>query len=185
MVLKWADHPHAVRYLLGLSFIESAFAPLPPPDVMLIPMTLKRPERWFSLALKTTIFSVLGGLCGYAIGYFAFEYVEPIISESAYWEKFQKVLEWFNKWGFSIVFIAGFSPLPYKLFTIAAGTLKLSLIPFLLASLIGRGSRFFLVAMLVKKFGPRVEPIIKRYVERLGWAVVILLGVAMFWLRGG
>lgn len=185
MVLRWADHPHAMRYLAGLSFFESAFAPLPPPDVMLIPMTLKQPKKWISLALKTTIFSVLGGLLGYTIGYFAFELLEPLIHEMGYWEKFQKVLEWFKKWGFGIVFIAGFSPLPYKLFTIAAGTLKLSLLPFLLASFIGRGARFFLVALLVMKFGPSVEPTVKKYVEWLGWGTVLLLVLAILLFRGG
>lgn len=185
MVLGWAEHPHATRYLAGLSVIESAFAPVPPPDVMLIPMTLRKPSSWFSLALKTTLFSVLGGLLGYIIGYFAFEILEPYLHEMGYWEKFQIVVEWFKKWGFSIVFIAGFSPLPYKLFTIAAGTLSLSLIPFLLASVIGRGSRFFLVAFLVMKFGPKVEPVVKKYVEWLGWGTVLLLGLAILWLRGG
>ncbi|HBR97266.1 MAG TPA: hypothetical protein DD979_07790 [Gammaproteobacteria bacterium] len=184
-VLRWADHPMASRYLAGLSFIESAFAPVPPPDVMLIPMTLKKPSAGLSLAFWTTIFSVLGGLAGYLIGYFAFELLEPMIHEMGYWEKFQKVVEWFNKWGFSIVFIAGFSPLPYKLFTIAAGTLSLSLVPFLLASFVGRGARFFLVAALVMKFGPRVEPVIRRYVEWLGWGSVVVLVLAIIVLRGG
>lgn len=184
-VLRWADHPMASRYLAGLSFIESAFAPVPPPDVMLIPMTLKKPSAGLSLAFWTTIFSVLGGLAGYLIGYFAFELLEPMIHEMDYWEKFQKVVEWFNKWGFSIVFIAGFSPLPYKLFTIAAGTLSLSLVPFLLASFVGRGARFFLVAALVMKFGPRVEPVIRRYVEWLGWGSVVVLVLAIIVLRGG
>ncbi|MCB1756369.1 MAG: DedA family protein [Gammaproteobacteria bacterium] len=185
MVLRWADHPLATRYLAGLSVIESAFAPVPPPDVMLIPMTLKQPHKGMSLALWTTVFSVIGGLIGYLIGYFAFEIFQPYLHEMGYWEKFQIVVEWFKKWGFSIVFIAGFSPLPYKLFTIAAGTLKLSLIPFLLASVIGRGSRFFLVAILVMKFGPSVEPVIRKYVEWLGWATVALLALAIYWVRGG
>ncbi len=185
MVLRWADHPKATHYLAGLSFIESAFAPVPPPDVMLIPMTLKNPGKGMSLAFQTTLFSILGGLFGYLIGYFAFELLEPFLHDFGYWEKFQKVVEWFKKWGFSIVFIAGFSPLPYKLFTIAAGTLKLSLVPFLLASFIGRGSRFFLVAILVMKFGPRVEPVIRKYVEWLGWGSVVILAVAIYWVRGG
>ena len=185
MVLRWADHRMATRYLAGLSFIESAFAPVPPPDVMLIPMTLKKPASGMSLALWTTTWSVLGGLFGYAIGYFAFELLEPWIHEMGYWEKFNLVVEWFNKWGFSIVFIAGFSPLPYKLFTIAAGTLSLALIPFILASFVGRGARFFLVAFLVMKFGPKVEPVIRRYVEWLGWGTVLILVLAIIFVRGG
>ncbi len=184
-VLDLADHPLAIRYLAGVSFFESAFAPLPPPDVMLVPMTLKNPDKGFSYALYTTLFSVLGGLFGYLIGYLAFTAIEPLIYEIGYWEKFQMVLEWFKKWGFSIVFIAGFSPLPYKLFTIAAGTLKLSLVPFLLASVVGRGARFYLVSFLVVKFGATVEPVIKKYVEWLGWGVVLILLLAILLLRGG
>lgn len=185
VVLGWAGHRHAVRYLAGLSFVESAFAPVPPPDVMLIPMALRRPSKAMALAGWTTFFSVLGGLAGYLIGYFAFELLEPWLHEFGYWEKYEKVVEWFNKWGFSIVFIAGFSPLPYKLFTIAAGSLKLALIPFLLGSVVGRGARFFLVAYLVSRYGPRVEPVIKKYVEWLGWSVVLLFVLAVIWFRGG
>ncbi len=184
-VLQLADHPLATRYLAGLSFFESAFAPIPPPDVMLIPMTLKNPHKGWSYAFQATIFSVLGGLFGYLIGYFAFEYLEPYLQKMGYWEKFQMVVEWFKKWGFSIVFIAGFSPLPYKLFTIAAGTLRLALVPFLLASLVGRGARFFLVSFLVMRYGKSIEPVIKKYVEWLGWGVVLVLLIAIYWLRGG
>jgi len=184
MTLAWAGHRLAERYLAVLSFMESSFFPIPP-DVMLIPMVVRRPERSLRLATLTTLASVFGGLFGYAIGYFAFESFAPLLQEWGYWDRYQQVVTWFDEWGIWVVFAAGFSPLPYKLFTIAAGALTLALPPFLLASFIGRGARFYLVAQLTAALGPRVEPLIRRYVEPLGWAVVALLAAAVLWgMRG-
>jgi membrane protein YqaA with SNARE-associated domain len=181
-VLAWAGHRHAPRYLGALSFAESSFFPIPP-DVMLAPMTLARPAAATRLALLTTVASVLGGLAGYAIGYFAMDLAEPWMRNAGYWEGYLEVRHWFERWGFWAVLAAGFSPIPYKLFTIAAGTLAMFLPAFVVASLVGRGARFFLVAYLVRWGGPAVERRLRTHVEILGWAFVALLVIAYLLLR--
>jgi len=181
-VLAWAGHRHAPRYLGALSFAESSFFPIPP-DVMLAPMTLAKPEAAGRYALLTTVASVAGGLAGYAIGYFALEVVEPWLHTAGYWEGYIEVREWFERWGFWAVLAAGFSPIPYKLFTIAAGTLAMFLPAFVVASAVGRGARFFLVAYLVRWGGPAVERRLKTHIEILGWAFVGLLVIAYLLLR--
>lgn len=170
-VLNWARHPNAPRYLGILSFAESSFFPIPP-DVMLIPMVMAKPSTWRWLALLTTITSVLGGITGYFIGYFSFETLEPLIIQWGYGAKIELAKAWFKDWGIWVVLAAGFSPIPYKVFTITAGALSMALIPFIIASIIGRGARFFLVSALLAWSGPKMEPVILRYIEWLGWIVV-------------
>ena len=126
MALRWAAHRHASYYLGGLSFAESSFFPIPP-DVMLAPMALARPDKAWRYAFITTVASVLGGIFGYLIGYFAFEFVQPWIEQFGYMPRFEKAQLWFTEWGFWVVLIAGFSPIPYKVFTIAAGSMSLFL----------------------------------------------------------
>ncbi|MCW8825371.1 MAG: DedA family protein [Gammaproteobacteria bacterium] len=183
-VLRWAKHPHAERYLATLSFAESSFFPIPP-DVMLIPMVLARPKKGWWLASLTTLFSVVGGVAGYLIGLWGFELVEPLIHQAGYWERFQQVLAWFGKWGIWIIFIAGFSPIPYKLFTISAGMLQMMFIPFIIASIIGRGARFFLVAGLILWGGEEMEHKLRSYIDRIGWLMVVLIviGVVIYHYR--
>jgi membrane protein YqaA with SNARE-associated domain len=176
----WSRHPRAPWYLGGLSFAESSFFPVPP-DVMLAPMCLATPRRAGYFALLTTLTSVAGGLLGYAIGYFAFDALQPWLQDSNYWPAYQTAVEWFGRWGFWAVFVAGFSPIPYKVFTIAAGALSMALLPFAAASFIGRGLRFFLVAGLMAWGGARMEAILHRYVDRLGWALVAIIAVAALW----
>lgn len=175
-VLRGAAHPHARWYLGGVSFAESSFFPIPP-DVMLVPMALARPADSARLALLTTVCSVLGGLLGYAIGLWAFEAVEPWLEQAGYGEALAAVQAWYRDWGAWAVLVAGFSPVPYKVFTIASGLMALALFPFLIASAIGRGARFFLVAYLVKWAGAAVEPKLRRYVETLGWGVVAVFAI--------
>lgn len=176
--MQWARHRHAPVYLGTMSFAESSFFPIPP-DVMLAPMCLARPERAWRYALLTTLTSVAGGVAGYAIGYFAFGAIEPWLQTTQYWESYQTAVAWFADYGFWAVFIAGFSPIPYKVFTIAAGALSMALLPFTLASVIGRGARFYLVAGLMKWGGARMEAALHRYVDRIGWATVALAAVAL------
>lgn len=180
--MAWSRHRHAPWYLGALSFAESSFFPIPP-DVMLAPMSLARPDHAWRLALLTTLTSVAGGLFGYLIGYFAFDLLEPHLKASSYWAHYQTAVVWFGEWGFWAVFIAGFSPIPYKVFTIAAGALSMALLPFTLASAIGRGARFFLVAGLMKWGGPRMESALHRHVDRLGWATVALVVTAVLVYR--
>jgi membrane protein YqaA with SNARE-associated domain len=178
-VLGWAAHPKARWYLGALSFAESSFFPVPP-DVMLAPMTLARPVDAWRLATLTTVTSVLGGVLGYLIGYFALDLVEPWMVSAGYWEGYLQVRGWFQTWGFWAVLAAGFSPIPYKLFTIAAGALAMFLPAFVLASAIGRGGRFFLVAGLIRWGGAPMEARLRQNVEFLGWLLVGLLLIAWF-----
>ena len=118
--LQWAKHRHAGKYLFGLSFAESSFFPIPP-DVMLIPMCLARPAKsWFYAAL-CTLFSVLGGMAGYLIGSLAFGWIEPWLMDSRYAGTFTSAVAAFETWGFWYILLAGFTPIPYKVFTISAG----------------------------------------------------------------
>lgn len=175
-VLGWAGHQHAQYYLAILSFAESSFFPIPP-DTMLAPMVLARPDKAVRYALITTVSSVIGGLFGFALGYFAMELIEPLLHQFGYFEKYLTARSWFKDWGIWVVFIAGFSPIPYKLFTISAGAMSMMLAPFVLASVVGRGARFFLVALLISKGGERFERLLRRNIDMIGWVLVALCAV--------
>ena len=172
--LMWAKHPKAPWYLGGMSFAESSFFPIPP-DVMLMPMALAKPDKAFQYAWITTIFSLLGGILGYAIGYWMLDMVWPLIESIGYVEKYRQIEGFFAEYGVWIVFIAGFSPIPYKLFTVTAGATGMALLPFIIASFIGRGARFFLVAWLMKVGGERYEPKIRQWIDWIGWFVIALV----------
>ncbi len=178
--LHWARHPHARRYLAALSFAESSFFPIPP-DVMLMPMTLAQPRQALRFAWLTTVFSTLGGLLGYAIGYWAFEVVQPWLLEVGQGAHLAQVRRFFADYGVWVVFVAGFSPIPYKLFTLSAGAMQMPLLPFVLASFVGRGARFFLVALLMRWGGERHAEHIRASVEYLGWLLVVVILAYLFW----
>lgn len=181
-VLAWAGHRHAERYLAGLSFAESSFFPIPP-DVMLAPMCLARRDRAWRFAAVTTIASLLGGIAGYAIGYYLFSAIEPWLHTMGYWPAYLRGKSWFDNWGVWAVLIAGFSPIPYKIFTISAGVAVLNFPAFVVASLVGRGARFFLVAGLVVAGGQGMEDRLRDHVERIGWATVFLaLAIAAYFV---
>ncbi|KPW05689.1 YqaA family protein [Pseudoalteromonas sp. P1-11] len=183
MALVWAKHRFAERYLAAMSFAESVFFPVPP-DVMLAPMSLAQPSKAWRFASFATVASVLGGIVGYFLGYWLFEpVVEPFIEQMHWQEKFETALTWFKEYGVWVVFLAGFSPIPYKVFTIGAGVLQMAFLPFLIASAVGRGARFFLVSALMKWGGVKMEQKLRQYVEVLGWGLVILIAVAYFSLR--
>jgi len=149
---------------------------------MLAPMVLAQQSRALRLASITTIASVLGGMLGYAIGFFAFDLIQPWLEGTHYWPKYQLAEQWFKDWGFWAIFVAGFSPIPYKVFTIAAGALSMTFVPFVFASFVGRGMRFFLVAGLLAWGGERFEAKLRQYMDVIGWAVVVLIiiGVAVY-----
>ena len=181
LVLTWAAHPRATRYLAALSFAESSFFPIPP-DVMLAPMVLAQRQRAWMLAAVTTLWSVLGGIAGYLIGMFLFNVVAaPVINFYEAEAAFEVVRAKFQAHGVWIVFLAGFTPIPYKLFTISAGLASMSLLPFVAASLVGRGARFFLVAGLIYAGGERFESQLRRYADAIGWTVLILVVLALLW----
>lgn len=178
-VAAWADRPHAERILGGLSFAESSFFPVPP-DVLLAPMTLAHPGRGWRYATLVTITSVLGGLFGYLIGLYGIHLIEPMVIDSGYAEAYQQAQQLFEQHGIWVIFLAGFSPIPYKLFTITAGALSMSLPLFLLASLVGRGGRFFLVAAFVIWGGERFLSMERAWMARIGWLVVLMAAIYYF-----
>ncbi len=185
-VIGWSTHRHATRYLGVLSFAESSFFPIPP-DVMLAPMCLAQPERAFRLATLTTLTSVAGGIAGYLLGWLALSSIEPVLVDAGYGDGYERVQGWFATYGVATVLIAGFSPIPYKLFTITAGALSMNFPLFVLASLVGRGGRFFLVASLLHYGGPRYADSLRKHIDRIGWAFVALVTVGIlvwFGFRG-
>ena len=178
-VLSWARHRHAERYLAGISFAESSFFPIPV-DVMLAPMVLADQDKAWRLATITTVMSVAGGLFGYLIGAHLFDvYGAQILDYFHAHETFASVQAAYLKHGMLIVLVAGFTPVPYKIFTIASGVVGIALLPFLAMSLISRGARFFLVAGLIKLGGDKLESTIQHKVEVLGWLALALVAIGL------
>lgn len=178
-VIKWSRHRHAPRYLALLSFTESSFFPIPP-DVMLAPMVLARRDRAWYLAGLTTVASVLGGVLGYIIGWVLFDQIgRPIVELYHAEQQFQTVKDWFDRYGVWVVFVAGFSPIPYKLFTVTSGLMGMAVVPFVLASAVGRGARFYLVAGLIHWGGEPFAAFIEKRVNAIGWTVVIAVVVLL------
>ncbi|MBO5997545.1 MAG: DedA family protein [Alphaproteobacteria bacterium] len=165
-----AAKSNAVWALVVISFIESSFFPIPP-DIFLIPLVLAQREKAFRLALYCTIASVLGGYLGYSIGYLLDEAVlTPLLEKWHLMKAFTDFKDWYNEWGAWVVFVAGTTPFPYKIVTIASGAVHLDLFVFTIASVISRGMRFFLIAWLLYKWG---KPM-KEYIEKnLGWLSIL------------
>ncbi len=175
--LSLASGPRAPAALGAVSFIESSVFPIPP-DALLIPMVIARRERAWAYAALCMVTSVLGGVLGYVIGaYLWMEVAEPILRFYGYMEKFETFRAYFNEYGAWIVFIAGVTPFPYKVITIASGATGLSLPIFIAASILSRGLRFFIVAGLLYHFGPPIRDFIER---RMGLvftvSILVLLG---------
>lgn len=167
-------------YFLGLlAFIESSFFPIPP-DILLVSMGLAKPKKVWRYAAITTIFSVVGGMFGYLIGVYALHLLLPFIKSSGYFDRYLMVQDYFKIYGVGFVLIAGFTPIPYKLFTIASGAMHMPFLPFVAASIIGRGARFYLVALLMFYQGEKIESHLTKHVEWLSWGVVTLLVVIYF-----
>jgi membrane protein YqaA with SNARE-associated domain len=174
-VLSWADSRYGGVALFLIAFIESSFFPIPP-DVLLMALCLGAREKAFRYALICSVGSVLGGLFGYGIGHFAFETVgKPIIDFYGAAGKYDEVGKLYEEHGFWIVFLAGFTPIPYKVITIAGGVFKVSLGPFIVASIVGRSARFFLVAGLLRAFGEPMRAFIDRWFNLLTVVFSVLL----------
>ncbi|MDH2998402.1 hypothetical protein A1D22_10365 [Pasteurellaceae bacterium LFhippo2] len=175
--MEWSKHKFAAFWLSFVSFIEAIFFPIPP-DVMLIPMSMSKPQMAARYAIYTTIASVLGGIIGYGIGYFAFDWVKEIIASWGMQANFDKAMGWFEEWGVYIVFLAGFSPIPYKVFTICAGVMQMAFFPFVITAAVSRFARFYLVAKLSAWGGEKYADKIRRSIELIGWGTVVLAVVA-------
>jgi len=179
MTLEWAKHKHAQTILCVVSFTESVIFPIPP-DVMLAPMALAKPHAAWRLALLTTLASVAGGAVGYALGYWLYDpVVAPMVETMNLHAKLDHAKTWFLEYGVWIVFIAGFSPIPYKVFTVTAGVMQMAFIPFLIASAVGRGGRFFLVAGLMRWGGEKMQNRLREIVDWLGWGLVLIIVILL------
>jgi membrane protein YqaA with SNARE-associated domain len=177
-VIALSAHRRAPAFLATLSFTESSFFPVPP-DVMLIPMCLAKPRKSWAFAALCTISSVLGGMAGYLIGKLAFSWIEPWLMESHYADTFMKAVEAFETWGFWYILLAGFTPIPYKVFTVSAGVVGMPWLAFIGGSIVGRGGRFFLVAALIRLGGEKLAAQMRKYIDLIGW-VMIVLAVVVF-----
>lgn len=190
MIQKWmkkfhtwaaslARHRHAQGILFLISFAESSFFPIPP-DVLLVPMVLADRRKWFRLALITTIASVLGAIAGYIIGLALFDIVaQPLINFYHLEASVQAVELYFEKGSFLAMLLSAFTPIPFKIFTIAGGLFRVAFLPFVIASIIGRGARFFLEAYLVQKAGKHVN-IGKHPIWYTTLALLIVIAAVVF-----
>ena len=173
--LDLASRQNAIWWLFAISFIESSFFPIPP-DIMIIPMVLATPQSAYKIAGFATLASVLGGYFGYAIGVFGFEVIaKPQLEFYGYMENFHKFENYYHEYGAWIVFVAGLTPIPYKLITIASGVVRLDLLVFTIASILARGMRFYLIAWLLKRFGEPMKTFIEKNLNLLSIIFVLLL----------
>ncbi|KAA0441918.1 MAG: DedA family protein [Candidatus Thioglobus sp.] len=182
-ILDWAQSKYALYWLAFISFVESFILPYPPPDVLLAPMALKRANKAYQFALLCTVFSVLGGVVGYYIGAFLLDIIKPLLLKLHYIDELQIIQGWFAQYGIWIIIIAGFSPIPYKIFTIGAGVANMAFLPFIGISLLARGARFFLVAFFIKKFGSACDIWLKKYIDYLGYVLIIIIGLGVLYVK--
>lgn len=174
-VLSWAEHPSSIWALFILAFAESSFFPVPP-DTLLIALCISKPRKSFLFALICAVGSSIGGLFGYLIGYEFFEVIgQKIIDFYGLNDEYKQIQDLFLKYQYWAVGVAGFSPIPYKLFTIASGLFKMKVIPFFIISFLTRGARFFLVGGLIYKFGSSIKSYIEKYFDWLALIFVVLL----------
>jgi membrane protein YqaA with SNARE-associated domain len=173
--MESADSPKAFRIFCGISFAESSFFPLPP-DLLMIPMILANKSLAWRLAFWGTITSVLGGLFGYAIGYFLFEAIGTWIIETYHLQNAMTAFQnGYNEWGFWIIILKGVTPIPYKLVTISSGLARYDLPLFILASIIARGFRFYVLAAILFYFGPTARVFIEKYLTLCLTASLIII----------
>ncbi len=182
-VIGLAAHPRALWILALVSFVESSVFPIPP-DVLMIPMILAAPSRAFVIAGVALVSSVLGGMFGYYIGWGLFETVgRPVLEfygKDAYFEEFS---ERYNAWGAWAVLVAGVTPFPYKVITILSGATGLNFVVFMIASIIARGLRFFIVAWLLWKFGAPIRDFIEKRLGLMFTLFVIILGAGFYLVK--
>lgn len=186
--IAWARHRHAPALLTGLSFAEAVVFPVPP-EVMLAPMCLAQPRRAFRFASLSLAGSMVGVLLGYALGHFAYELVKPLLTSLGWIDRIDAQVTqlreiaanspWKTFW---LLVLAGFTPIPLKIFTWASGIVGVPFLPFLASMFIGRGKRVYLIALAIRLGGERAEAALRRYIEPIGWAASVLLLAALAWL---
>lgn len=187
--LRWATHRHAEPFLAGLSFFEAIIFPIMP-EVMLGPMVLAKPHRWARYATVSLVFSVLGALVGYLLGHYAFEVLRPVFESLGWLERIDKQVAELREvarqspWtAFWALVLAGFLPIPLKIFTWASGIVGVPLLPFVASMVVGRGKRVYLLAGVIRLAGPRAEAALHRWIEWIGWAVVVLIVLAILYYK--
>ena len=186
--IGWARHRRAPAFLTGLSFAEAVVFPVPP-EVMLAPMCLAQPRRGFWFATLSLLGSLAGAVVGYALGHYAYELVKPLLAALGWMERIDAQVQQLREiaahspWqAFWLLVLAGFTPIPLKIFTWASGIVGVPLVPFLASMFIGRGKRVYLVALAIRLGGVRAEAALRRYIEPIGWIASVLLVAAIGWL---
>ncbi len=179
--LRWARHRHAPGLLAGLSFAEAVVFPVPP-EVMLAPMSLAQPRRAFRFASLSLAGSMIGAVFGYLLGHYAYELVKPLLASLGWIERIDEQVAYLraiaaeSPWkAFWILVLAGFTPIPLKIFTWASGIVGVPMLPFMASMLVGRGKRVFLVALAIRLGGERAQAALHRWIEPIGWIAVALL----------
>jgi|TARA_B100000959_G_scaffold113977_1_gene120184 membrane protein YqaA with SNARE-associated domain len=180
-ILDYSSSRFAILWLSAISFLESIILPVPLQDLLLASMSLRNRSKAFYFAAICTIASVLGALLGYYIGVQAENHILPILINLSYESKFETAQMYFQTYGIYIILIAGFSPIPYKVFTIAAGMMSMSLLPFVVFSLIARGARYFLISFLVRKFGKMADAWLNKYIDWLGYLLIIVIALFIWY----
>lgn len=179
--IVWARHKNAPALLTFLSFIEAIFFPVPP-ELMLAPMCVAQPKRGFYFASLSLLGSMAGMFIGYAIGYYAIEMAMPFIEKLGYAAQFDSIKQEAAANGFWLLLIAGFTPVPFKIFTLASGAVGMPLLPFFFGGAIGRGKRVFLVAGAIRLGGEKAEATLRRHIEPVGWGACVLLVGLVGWM---
>lgn len=177
-VMGLAASRHAPASLFAISFAESSFFPIPP-DVMLAPMVLAKPEKAWRYAALCTLASILGGILGYGIGYFFHDGAQRLLAVLGKPHALADAECWFAQWGSWVIIAKGFTPIPFKLVTITSGLLKFSFPIFIAAATVTRAGRFFLVAFVVKKFGPAMMPVIEKRLALFAGILIALLVIGL------
>ncbi|TMJ18656.1 MAG: DedA family protein [Alphaproteobacteria bacterium] len=173
--LRLAGHRHAIRYMALISFAESSFFPVPP-DVMVVPMVLARREQAWTIAAVCTVSSVLGGMLGYAIGFFLWEQVgAPLAHLYGMTEGIEGFRAKFDQYGAAIILLKGLTPIPFKLVTIASGFAHFNFALFLACATITRAARFFLLSGLLRRYGEPMQAFIEKRLTLVGWAFLLVL----------
>ena len=184
--LRWAQHPRAEWYLAGLSFVEAFIFPVAP-EIMLAPMTLARPSRWARYASISLMFSLAGSFVGYALGHFAFQLVRPLFEDLGWMPTLNDIVAKLHDqspWKiFGLLVIAGFVPIPLKIFTWASGLVGVPIPAFVAGMLVGRGKRVFAVAGIIRLGGERAEAVLHRWIEWVGWGVLVLIALLVVYFK--
>jgi membrane protein YqaA with SNARE-associated domain len=187
--LRWAARPRAELYLAGLSFIEAFIFPIAP-EIMLAPMTLARPQRWARYATISLTGSMVGSFVGYALGHYAFGLLRPLLADLGWLPTLDALVTQLQQdmvghaWKvFGLLVLAGFIPIPLKIFTWASGIVGVPIPAFIAGMLIGRGKRVYLLCGLIRLGGERAEQAVHRWIEWIGWGVLVLIALAVIYFR--